>query len=86
MILRNPRLLLYSSAAANSALEFVLALQVAPLPFFKNKKKMRFFRIFVVKEATDSRELGATRVRARAAAPAAPPPRSRLVYYCFSYN
>ncbi len=94
MILRNPRLLLYSSAAANSALEFVLALQVAPLPFFFSflKKKERFFRMYVVKQATDSREFGATRVRARAA----PPSRSHLFttafllllftaafYYCF---
>ncbi len=82
MILRNPRLLLYSSAAANSALEFVLALQVAPLPFFFIlEQKRAFFRIYVVKEATDSSELGATRVRARAAATAAPPSRSLLFYY-----
>ena len=47
MILGNPRLILYSSAAANSALEFVLALQVAPLPF------LLLAYIVVVKQEAD---------------------------------
>jgi len=85
MILANPRLILYSSAAANSALEFVLALQVAPLPFLLLIKKTFFpAYIVVVKLEADRRKLGATRVRARAASTAAPPPHSHLFYHhCF---